>query len=152
LKAARAASRAAVPRVVHTIHGLLDREPWHGPPLKRWAARYTHAIAAVSQPLRDYLVKEAGIDHRRVHVVPNGINTGAFAPGRRSGRVRDAFGLSPQSVVIGHVARFSPVKNHVLLVEAFAQVARCNSDAFLVLVGEGPLRAGVEAKVAEMCI
>src|SRR5262249_26087828 len=152
LKAARAAALADVPRVVHTMHGLLDNEPCYAPRLKRWAAYYTHAIAAVSRPLRDYLVKQVEIDPRRVHVVPNGVDTDSFAPGRRSGSVRNAYGLGPKVVVIGHVGRFSPVKNHVLLVDAFARLVRHRSDVFLVLVGDGPLRPSIEARVAELGI
>src|SRR5215470_17713410 len=49
LKAARGAARAEVPRVVHTIHGLLDHETWTSIQIKRWAAHYTHVIAAVSR-------------------------------------------------------------------------------------------------------
>ena len=57
LKAARAAHRAGVPHVVHTVHGLLDHEPWHGVLFKRWATRYTARVIAVSEPLRQYLLR-----------------------------------------------------------------------------------------------
>lgn len=46
------------------------------------------------------------------------------------------------------VARLSPEKAHVGLLEAFEQVARDRPDADLWLIGEGPERASIEAAIA----
>jgi sugar transferase (PEP-CTERM/EpsH1 system associated) len=152
LKCARAAAHAGVPRILHTAHGLLDREPWHGPPLMRWAALYTKAIAAVSRPLHDYLRQRARIPAGRLHVVPNGIDTSAFQPGAWSGAVRARFRLSDDRVLVGHVGRFTAVKNQALLLEAFALLCRKHPAAFLVLVGDGALRLDLERSVAQLGI
>lgn len=152
LKAARAAALAHVPRVVHTAHGLLDVEPWHGPLFKRWAARHTDVVVAVSRPLHAYLETEVGLRSDAIRVIVNGIDPSVFAPGARSGAIRNRFGLSDDCTVIGHVARFSPVKNHACLVAAFAQTVRARPDTFLVLVGDGPLRTDIENRTRELGI
>jgi glycosyltransferase involved in cell wall biosynthesis len=137
IKAARAASWAGVPRVVFTLHGLEGDEPWHESVLNRWAARTTDAIAVVSRPLVDHL---AGIDQRKIHVVPNGVDTGRFSPTPDQATCRRAVGLPVDALIVGHVARLSPVKNQRFLIDAFSRILAGRPDAFLVLVGDGPLR------------
>jgi len=88
----------------------------------------------------------AGLDDFRRHapasprglVVPNGIDQRRFAPDA-SGRtlVRKFWSLPPDALVIGHVGRLDEVKNHEMLIDAFAQIASSDPRAWLVCVGDG---------------
>ena len=147
LKGARAAGMARVPRVVFTMHGLDGTRPPYEPFLDRMAGRYTTDAVAVSDAFVPYLTEKAHIPRARVRVIPNGVDTNLFRPGPRTGRVREPCGIEDDAIVIGHVARFSPVKNHAMLIDAFAQVVHVRPRTFLVLVGDGPLRARVEEQV-----
>ncbi|MCI0432993.1 MAG: glycosyltransferase [Gemmatimonadetes bacterium] len=146
-KAARAAHLARVPRVVYTMHGLDGVRPQYEPLIDAVGARYTTDAVAVSAAFVPYLVDKAKMPRSRVRVIPNGIDTQLFRPGPRTGRVRRALGLAEDAIVIGHVARFSPVKNHDLLLDAFARVATHYPRAFLALIGDGPLRGRIESRV-----
>ena len=64
-----------------------------------------------------------------------------------SATVRAELGLPPEALVIGHVGRFAPQKNHEFLIDIFAEIARREPRAHLLLVGDGPLRGSIEAKV-----
>ena len=150
LKAARAARRAGARHVIHTVHGLLDREPWYGPALMRLAARHTDRIAAVSDPLRDYLVNDVRVDPSKVSVIPNGVSTERFRPQSRTGALRSALCIGDDALVIGIVARLAWVKNHALLLDAFALVRERVPNAHLVIVGDGPLRKDLEAHAREL--
>jgi len=152
LKAVRAATRARVARTVFTMHGFDGRLPWYDPLLDRWAARRTGTVVAVTEALVPYLTGRTGISPDKVRVVPNGIDVWRFAPGPRSGVLRRRFGLDDDDIVIGHVARFSPVKNHSMLVDAFALVLEREGRAFLALIGDGPLRETIEARVERLGI
>jgi glycosyltransferase involved in cell wall biosynthesis len=152
LKAARAARAARVRTVIHTMHGIPDVDRWYRPLIERWAARATTTITVVSEPLRKYVVDKLHVCPNRVHVLPNGVNTGRFKPGPGPGEVRRRFELGSDRVVIGHVARFSPVKNHELLLDAFARVRTECPEAFLALVGDGPLRGQVQAQATSLGI
>jgi glycosyltransferase involved in cell wall biosynthesis len=129
------------------MHGIDGTQPWYIPLLDRWAARSTHVAVSVSDAFVDYLIARVHVSPDRVAVVTNGVDTAHFRPGTHSGSVRNPYSLSERDVVIGHVARFSPVKNHAMLIEAFAQVLRTHPHAFLALVGDGPLRAATESRV-----
>ena len=64
-------------------------------------------------------------------------------------RVRSRLGISPSTVLVGHVGRFNTQKNHRFLVSAFAALHREQPDAKLCLVGEGVLQAEIEAAVGQ---
>ena len=50
---------------------------------------------------------------------------------------KQRLGIQRNAFVIGHVGRFSKVKNHDFLVDIFIEVAKVRSDAFLLMVGAG---------------
>lgn len=62
--------------------------------------------------------------------------------------VRASLGIAAGALVVGHVGRFDPQKNHAFLVPIAEEVLRREPRAVLVLVGAGPLRPAVEADVA----
>jgi glycosyltransferase involved in cell wall biosynthesis len=144
-KAAVAARAADVPASVNTLHGFAHDEPWYDDPLRWWAARHTDTVVAVSEPLRDHLVRKLRLSPSRVLVLANGIDTDRFAPGPRSGGLRRRFGIPEAAPLIGTVARLDPVKNQPLLIAAFRLVLTKRPDAQLVFVGDGPMRAELEA-------
>lgn len=68
--------------------------------------------------------------------IPNGIDCERFRPDPQAvNHLRIALGLSEDALLIGHAARFHPVKNHVGLVRAFARVAQYCPTAHLLMVG-----------------
>ncbi|MBD3920243.1 glycosyltransferase family 1 protein [Paenibacillus sp. PR3] len=87
----------------------------------------------------------------RVDVFPNAIPLSPFAglPIDRT-LLRSRFGAEPDDYLIGHIGRFSPQKNHVLLLDAFAQFVRIRPNARLLLVGDGPLRSEMERKAKSL--
>jgi glycosyltransferase involved in cell wall biosynthesis len=151
LKGARAARAARVRAVVHTVHGLLDREPWYSDFLKRRAAAATSAVVAVSHPLRSHLLSSTRLSPSEVRTIPNGIDTLAFSPELPDSRARLLPG-SDGRIVVGCVARFEPVKNHDLLLRAFRDARQTRPELLLVLVGDGTLRLGAEAQARSLGI
>jgi len=72
----------------------------------------------------------------KVHLIPNGVDTTLFAPRPRAPR---------RTRTVLYVGRLSEEKNLGLLLEAAGQLTR-RVDLRLVLVGQGPLRALLEAR------
>jgi glycosyltransferase involved in cell wall biosynthesis len=145
LRGARAAARVGL-RVLHTMHGFLEDEPWHAALLDRWAARYTDRVVAVAETLRQYLVGRVGLAAAKTTVIPNGIDADFFTPGRRRPGWRASLGVRDGAFVIGNVARLASVKNHAQLLDAFALVRQQGLDVVLAIAGEGPLRPALEAQ------
>ena len=83
-------------------------------------------------------------------VLNNAIDAGkyAFDAAIRS-EVRHELGLPADALVVGHVGRFDPQKNHRFLVEIFEKMPE---DARLLLVGDGVLRPDVEQQAEALGI
>lgn len=73
--------------------------------------------------------------------VPNAVDTDFFQP--RPSDFRGRHGLPAEAIVFLLVARFQAVKDHAMLVRAFARLARQEPRARLVLAGSGPLERAV---------
>lgn len=52
---------------------------------------------------------------------------------------REELGINDSQLVIGHVGRFLPVKNHSFILSVFREVVCKQPDSILLLIGEGPL-------------
>jgi glycosyltransferase involved in cell wall biosynthesis len=82
-------------------------------------------------------------------VIPNGFDLARLAPNPEAGTaVRAELGIPPESLLVGHVGRFHPMKDHALFLRAAVRVARTNPAARFLLVGrevspENPELAGI---------
>jgi sugar transferase (PEP-CTERM/EpsH1 system associated) len=107
-------------------------------------------IVGVGKSVRQALIRNEGLPARRVGVVYNGIDVHAFGDTRHDRpAVRREIGLGPHDLAILQVARLDHLKDHATAVRALARVARERPEARLVLIGEGPERAKIEACVRE---
>ena len=72
--------------------------------------QFSDATIAVSGTVRDRLARW-GVPARKITVIPNGLDTAAFAfdPAARR-RTREQFGIAPEAYVIGALARLDPNK------------------------------------------
>jgi len=77
-----------------------------------------------------------------------GIDLSRFEVAVDKQAVRRALGIPPDSLVVGHVGRFSEEKNHAFIVEVARELIGREPRTMFLLVGDGPLRASIEAKVA----
>lgn len=86
----------------------------------------------------------------RTGIIRNAIDVQDFAFNPRLRRdTRLTLGLDAE-FVIGHVARFHPVKNHEFLVDVASELAQRGENVVLLLVGDGELRRAVERKVVDL--
>lgn len=123
-----------------TLHGHAD---FNGPmePLigeKIAAARFTACVSEFGRGEARRRCDPA--DRDRVRVVRCGIELDRFD-------MRVASPAAPPFRVVC-VGRLSPEKGHVVLLRAFASLAKHRPDVELVLVGEGPERGRIEAEIA----
>jgi glycosyltransferase involved in cell wall biosynthesis len=140
-------------QLVFTEHGKLsDAGPSRkrrlvNPMLSRWPGR----LYAVSADLRQHMIRE-GFPASRVNVLYNGIDAGEPPSSLLRRSARAALGLPDDAFVIGTAGRLDPVKNLAVLVHAVAALKARYPHARAVIVGDGPERAMLEAKVLELGI
>ncbi len=121
---------------------LLDREGAEQATYRAMDA--AGAAIGVSRQVADYIVKYRGRSSG-VHVIPNGVN-----PERIRSDCEPVQIDSPGVLTIGFVGTLRPWHGVEELIEAFAIVFRDNSNARLLLVGDGPQREQLEAQASRL--
>ncbi|WP_162909971.1 glycosyltransferase family 4 protein [Aggregatilinea lenta] len=150
-----AAWLARVPVRVHTFHGHVFRG-YFGPQktqmflrLERLAGRITDKLITISPMLKDELVNEFHIAPAgKFTIVPLGLDLAPFeAAPRHAGTFRVTFGIPADAPLVGIVGRLVPIKNHALFLLMAAQIHTSQPDVRFAIVGDGELRADLEARV-----
>jgi glycosyltransferase involved in cell wall biosynthesis len=90
-----------------------------------------------------------GFSPTPIEVIPNGIELAAYGQPLDRAAYRATLGVGPTDTLLACVARFHPVKDHAMLIRAFARIAPQFPQAKLLLAGEGPLRESLEQQVAQ---
>lgn len=84
-------------------------------------------------------------------VIKNGIDLDQFSFSKEArSKIRAKYSIPTNATVIGHVGRFSEVKNHGFLIDIFMNFLRENSDSYLMLVGDGHEKSKIETKVKKI--
>lgn len=158
-KAAFAALRWSLSRKVPAVvmsestAGDTDRSRWKES-LKRQIVGCFSAGLVGGEPQRQYLAS-LGMRSDMISFGYNAIDNAYFKAGATDARenaaaLRAQLGLPPRYFLAS--ARFIEIKNLIGLLDAYAlfRQRRQGSSTKLVLLGDGPLRARIEAKIAEL--
>jgi N-acetyl-alpha-D-glucosaminyl L-malate synthase BshA len=143
----------AAPAFVTTLHGTDVTRPHpslHA--ITAFALAACDGLTAPSSYLQGAAAAQFGIAADRIAVIPNFVDLQRFAPPARRDRDLELTGLFPaQSAgpILFHVSNFRPIKRTLDLVDMLA-VVRKSVPARVVLVGDGPERAAVEARAREL--
>lgn len=144
---------AGVRRRVSHLHSTADG---HAPTVRRRLYRacmrrlldaHATAIVGCSQGTMDAFWGAGWECDPRKTVVFCGVEVDRFRTGEGGRDLRDELGVPPAASVILHVARFDPPKNHAGLVRIAQALLARRRDVVFVLVGDGSLRASIQADV-----
>lgn len=149
----RLAARASrVPIVVHTFHGHVLNGYWGKAKsaaarlVERGLARLTDRLIAVSPEVKQDLVAYGVAPAERIDVIPLGLDLAAFLTCEsRRGSFRAELGIDATTPLVGIVGRVVPIKNHRLFLDAARHVRAREPRACFVVVGDGTIRAELEA-------
>jgi glycosyltransferase involved in cell wall biosynthesis len=150
-----AAYFAGVPIVVHTVHGWGHHDRQH--PLvrqlyvllERVTQRITDRLIVVSPRNIEKGLSDGIAAPDKYVTIRSGIGLDRFRhPSRSPETVRAELGIPLGVAVVGTVTRLSPQKAPLDFIEAAARVVEHRPDVHFVIVGDGPLRTDVEARLA----
>jgi len=156
--AALLAGDARPPIILHTFHGHVLRGYFNPFTtlafrfLERWLARASTVLIAVSPEVRDDLVRMRIAPASKFAIVRLGIELEERVGNGESDRseTRRLLGISPDSFVIGWFGRMTPVKRTDEVVIALRKLVAMGVDAYVLLVGDGPDREGLERYAHEL--
>jgi glycosyltransferase involved in cell wall biosynthesis len=153
--AIQAARRMKIP-VFSGFHTNFDRyaKHYHAGWLRPFVAAYlrsfhnrTNGTLVGSPDLRDRL-QAMGIAN--VGVLGRGVDSRMFNPGRRSAEIRRMWRATDHDHIALYVGRIAPEKNLTLAIDAYRAMQQVNRRVKFVVVGDGPLRATLQAKNSDL--
>ncbi len=122
-------------KIAHVLGGILYK-------------RYVDVKIAPSDLAAKYTFGKGAFNNGKVQILHNGLDLDLykFDP-KANEQIRKELGIKEDAAVIGHIGRFDRQKNHEFLIDIFKAVKEKNKKAVLLLVGVGPLKEDVAAKV-----
>ena len=118
--------------------------------LRPFAKVFANNYWACSKLAGEWMYGKEAVAKGKVTIINNAIDLDKFAYNEEKRNVlRKELGLEGK-FVIGHIGRFAPQKNHMFLVDVFAEVAKQKDEAVLLLIGEGYLLESIKGKIKEL--
>ena len=110
----------------------------------RWTVKLGALFSSVPQVVisnsRSGLIehKALGFHSKRWKVIPNGFDTNQFCPNSTSRKeMRTELGILKDSIVIGRIARFDPMKGYQSFFKAVSRLHRNHPDVHFIVAGKG---------------
>jgi glycosyltransferase involved in cell wall biosynthesis len=121
-------------------------------PEPRWLVRLRYGacdrVVTISEGIRAVLRSE-GVPNHKLCCVHSAVDTERYRPGADRAWFERTFDLPSASRPIGMIAQFIERKGHRTLLAAIPRILANHPDARFLLFGQGPLRSGIEQRVAE---
>lgn len=144
--------------LVAEVNGIMERDlaaAGRSRPVRRWVAfveratyRAAARVVAVTEGVRDFVVRERGASEAGTLALPNAADDEALRPLDRA-ECRRALDLPTDAFVVGYAGSFLPYEGLDVLLDAFARFAAERADAELVLAGHGPEEAALRARAGK---
>ena len=137
-------------RVIFTEHGRFypDSSTWKRKLINPILNTFTQRVTAISKATKEALTEFENISPRYIDVIYNGIAPLLSAP-EKVEQLRSSLAIPEDHYVLGTVARFDPIKNHTMMLAAFAEVLKTTPNCTLLIVGDGEERANIERCIDE---
>lgn len=148
----RAAKKAGVPvRIAHS-HSTTNKKEWKKNLLKQILRPFSKVYATkyfcCSELAGRWLFNDKEYDKGNVYLLNNAIDLEKFKYNEDLRRKkRRELEIDDDILVIGHIGRFVPQKNHTFLIDIFNEIYKKNKKSILLLVGQGPLMNEIKEKV-----
>ena len=118
----------------------------------RLACRFASCVVANSPSVARLVEVADGIPRSRIQVIPNFVEERAFESMETAKRAEllKKFGIPPDAIIVGVIARLAPVKDHATLLEAGSILCERWPDVYYLLVGDGESRQDLMAKAGNL--
>jgi glycosyltransferase involved in cell wall biosynthesis len=116
---------------------------------RKWSRSFVYRhgcarVVAAAECIRAELIRRNGVAGERVVVVGEGVDLGAFHPGRDGAAFRAEHAVPADAILFGIVAMIRPEKGHAVFVAAAKKLLSSLSRVRFAIVGEGTGRRELE--------
>jgi glycosyltransferase involved in cell wall biosynthesis len=117
---------------------------------QRLFIRSYNRVITLNQRMAYDFAGECSLSSGQIRIIANGVDIQHFSPCANRSDLRGQFGLPPDRLILGNVARLDPVKNHELIIRTLPQLRQHPSRPFFLLVGEGGHRPVLEEQIKRL--
>lgn len=128
---------ASVPVIISGYRSLFPKQ------YERWLWRLANRIICNAGTLKDVMVKRFSVNPNRIAVIPNAVDSATFRSPQNA--------RAPEPTVLS-VGRLVKEKDPLNLVEGFRLVAEKLPNALFRIIGNGPLKQEVEARIKALSL
>jgi|GEM_PF-408850 len=123
--------------VISTFHGHVDVSPSERLRLLKFLIIQlgSESIVAVTQKLREMLIRVPMVSESKVITIPNGIDTKLYAPGTAA-PLRSDYDVPDSAIMIGCLGNVRRAKNYNLALETLKDLDDRGIDARLLIAGD----------------
>ena len=101
----------------------------------RLGGRYFDSVIAVSNAVKQEVVRRRWFSEEKVHTIYNAIDPADYGNGHGSAVLKKELGIHPESPIVGMVANIREVKGHLYLLQAASIIHRQNQNAQFLMIG-----------------
>ncbi len=127
------------PKCVLHVHNIYTNLKLHRKLINRFLMHYTDRVIAVSEPVREDVIRYDCADPGKVVVLNTCIDHKRHAITLSKKEARSRIGLSESDFVLGTVSRLVEAKGHVYMLKTLSMLKSAGYDFKLVVVGKGEL-------------
>jgi glycosyltransferase involved in cell wall biosynthesis len=115
---------------------------------------FTDKITAISNATAKAVVDFEYMPKHKVKVVYNGLklNVDELKQTHTVESLRDFLKVPKSAFIFGTIARLDPIKNHIMLIRAFAELCKNHNNLYLVIIGDGPMMNELRMLIADLNI
>lgn len=129
-------------RIAHNHTSICSHPIAHKILYRFFKESYTEAIAC-SKKAGEWIFKDSYYT-----ILNNGICSELYQYDEKNRvDIRNKYNISGDTLVVGHVGKIYKPKNHHFLLEVFSELMKIDSNAKLLLVGDGEMRNEIESDV-----
>lgn len=140
----------AGPRRVHLVRTRHLSTPVSGTWPTRWLYCTPAAVITTGANISELLHQRLKVPRVRLHVIPTGVDPEVYSPRPPDPGLAASLDLPAGAVVFGTVSVLRSWKGHIYLLEAFRLLLDQGHQAVLLVVGDGPYRKVIEARIEEL--
>ncbi len=125
--------------LIYTEHSRweVERIPFKWRILGHYLLNQIDGIVAVSDEIAEAIQKKFFLKRSKITTIENGVDLARFGRIYDRTALRSRFGISADEIVIGMIANFRKIKNHIFLLKAFRALIDEYTGLKLMLVGQG---------------
>ncbi len=143
-----AAMMARVPVVIGTEVNVYERKHALHARAERWLMRDTDAVVASAESVRDFYIRQVKADPAKVEVIYNAVDWAQLQATVSRDEMRASVEVPAGAPLLTIIARLTEQKGHRILLDAMARTDLAH--AYLLVVGDGPLRDVLERQAANL--